>query len=525
MKIRLVAGAAVVVSFGIAIIADARGPVQSDNTWFSEGQESVESAKALNRAQKTRAKNVILFVGDGMGVSTVTAARIFEGQQRGETGEENLLFFESFPNVALAKTYNTNQQTPDSAGTMTAMVGGVKTKAGVLSVDDTVVRGDHSTVRQVKTLFEKAEERGLATGIVTTARLTHATPAACYAHSPERDWENDTDVNDAARGDDFPDIARQLIEFPFGDGLEVALGGGRQNFLASTQADPEDAGATGRRGDGRDLTVEWAARPKSAFVWNQEQFDAADPDTTDHLLGLFERSHMEYELDRGGDTGGEPSLSEMTQKALQVLEKDRDGFVLHVESGRIDHAHHAGNAHRALADAVEFASAVRTAYEMTDPDETLILVTADHSHVFTIAGYPTRGNDILGKVVTNDNHGSPEDDFATDALGLPYTTLGYANGPGWREPSDNDGRPDLTDVNTTDIEYLQEATVPMESETHSGEDVAIYATGPGSQLVRGVVEQNVVYHVMAEALRLDSPRRRAPHGVLAGLWTRWFGHH
>src|SRR5205085_580566 len=120
-----------------------------------------------------------------------------------------------------------------------------------------------------------------------------------------------------------------------------------------------DSGATGRRKDGRDLTAEWAARAGSSFVWNKAQFDAIDPSTTKHLLGLFERSHMEYEADRAKDTAGEPSLAELTAKAIDVLSKSDQGFFLMVEGGRIDHAHHAGNARRALEDAIALSEAVK----------------------------------------------------------------------------------------------------------------------------------------------------------------------
>jgi alkaline phosphatase len=106
---------------------------------------------------------------------------------------------------------------------------------------------------------------------------------------------------------------------------------------------------------------------------------------------------MQFETERSNEPSGEPSLTEMTAKAIRMLQKNRSGFYLQIEGGRIDHAHHAGNAFRALTEAIEFARAVKKAYEMTDPDDTLIIVTADHSHVFTIAGYPSRGNPILGK--------------------------------------------------------------------------------------------------------------------------------
>ena len=139
--------------------------------WQAKGRAALARARAL-APTAGRARNVVLFVGDGMGVSTVTAARIFEGQLRGESGEENLLAFERLPHVALSKTYNTNQQVPDSAGTMTAMVTGVKTRAGLISVDASVRRGDHEGVagHELRTLFEEAESRGMATGLASPTR-------------------------------------------------------------------------------------------------------------------------------------------------------------------------------------------------------------------------------------------------------------------------------------------------------------------------------------------------------------------
>lgn len=246
---------------------------ESPEYWFESGQDAVRDAKAL-RPNTHRAKNVILFIGDGMGVSTVTAARILEGQLNGGKGEENILSFEKLPFLALSKTYSVNQQTSDSAPTMTAMVTGVKTKDGLISVNEYVTRGDYTTVagNELTTILELAEQHGLSTGVVSTARLTHATPAACYAHSADRDWESDADLPADAVAADFSDIARQLIEFPYGNGLEVALGGGRSKFLPTTAADPEDAGKTGSRNDGRNLADEWTAKYKnSAYVWNKVQ--------------------------------------------------------------------------------------------------------------------------------------------------------------------------------------------------------------------------------------------------------------
>lgn len=448
-----------------------------------------------------RAKNVILFVGDGMGVSTVTAIRILEGQIRGGTGEENVLPWETFPHVALSKTYNTNQQVPDSAGTATAMLSGVKTRAGFIGVGPAPARGDcaGALAASLPTLMEQAEAAGLASGVVTTTRLTHATPAAAFAHVPERDWESDADMPAEAPAAGCKDIAAQLIDFPYGDGIDVAMGGGRGNFLPSEAADPEYPDRLGRRLDGRDLAAEWLERPGARYVWNKAQFDAVDAAASGPLLGLFDYSHMQYELERSEDPAGEPSLAEMTAKAIELLKRNPRGFALLVEAGRIDHGHHAGRAALALHDGVAMAEAVKVADAMTDDADTLIIVTADHSHVFTIAGYPTRGNPILGKVVANDARGEPESEPARLQDGLPYTTLGYHNGPGAVRSLP---RPDISDIDTQHKDYRQQALLPIYSETHAGEDVPVYAKGPGAERVSGVMEQNEIYDALAGALGL-----------------------
>ncbi len=149
--------------------------------WYRSGA----ARAAGNGAMAGKAKNVILFLGDGMSLTTVAAARILEGQRKGSPGEENQLSWEHFPHTALSKTYNTDSQTPDSAGTMTAIMSGVKSHKGAIGVsagmkDDCTGSLDKS----VLTWLELADSAGLATGIVSTARLTHATPAATYAIHP-----------------------------------------------------------------------------------------------------------------------------------------------------------------------------------------------------------------------------------------------------------------------------------------------------------------------------------------------------
>jgi alkaline phosphatase len=294
------------------------------------------------------------------------------------------------------------------------------------------------------------------------------------------------------------------------------MGGGRSHFLPAGAEDPEYREFPGDRLDGRDLVAEWRKKnPQGAYAWNQQQFDAIDIARTQRVLGLFEPDHMHYEHDRPKDRAGEPSLAQMTRTAIGVLQHNPKGYFLMVEGGRIDHAHHAGNAFRALTDAVAFSDAVRAAADNAGPD-TLILVTADHSHTLTFVGYPRRGNPILGKVVGSSGEEAGPG-YATDALGQPYTTLQYANGPGYAGATDQQpegskrfpaevsgaqqahGRPRLAQVDTEDPDYLQETAMPSRSETHGGDDVGVWARGPGSEAVHGSIEQNEIFHLLLQA--------------------------
>ncbi|TPV60749.1 alkaline phosphatase [Aestuariibacter sp. GS-14] len=514
---------AVAMAVSSGLQADVLPTYQAESAWFTDAQSKIEHKLEVNN--KFKAKNVILFVGDGMGVSTLTAARILKGQNAGNAGEEGYLSFEEFPHSALVKTYNVDAQTPDSAGTMTAMMSGLKTDAGVIGVDEDIERGNCATVagNEVVTALELAEIKGLSTGIISTARITHATPAATYAKSADRNWEDDGDMPEEAIAAGCTDIADQLVNFESNlearytgidvNGIEVVFGGGRRSFLPKDAAfnSPDAVSSVeGDRMDSRDLTAEWQSMYENGvYIYDQTGFDAIDTEITERVFGLFNESHMQYEADRANDIAGEPSVAEMTEKAIGILDNNDKGFFLMVESGRIDHGHHAGSAYNALTDTLAFEAAVKAAYDNTNPDETLILVTADHSHVFTIAGYPKRGNPILGKVV---NVGS--DVPATAADDMPYTTLGYTNGLGHQDLGTetdadavyayeaNAGRKDLTNVDTTASGYHQEALIPLGSETHAGEDISLHATGPGSQLVQGVVEQSVVFHLINQALDL-----------------------
>lgn len=471
-------------------------PAAGQDTWTTETyrqQGKAELEARRNAAERPhQARNVIIFIGDGMGVSTITAARIFAGQQAGLDGESFVTAMDRLEHTALVKTYSHDGQVSDSAPTATAILSGIKTRNSMIGVGPEALVGDCSSslAHRVPSLLGMAQDAGLATGVVTTTGITHATPAAAYAHTPQRNWEWDAQMPAEALAQGCLDIARQLVEGPVGSRLQVVLGGGRKAFLPGSAADPEYPDVTGGRRDGRDLVAQWrAANPRGTFAWNAAQLAGYNPASGAPLLGLFEPGHMQYEADRSADRGGEPSLAEMVEIAIRRLSHDGQGYVLLVEGGRIDHAHHAGNAYRALSDAAAMDDAVARALELVDLDETLIVTTADHSHTLTMSGYPERGNPIMGTVA----FGEPL--LARD--GKPYTTLGYANGPGAVMIGE---RSDPSSEDTGSIEYLQQAHIPLSSETHAGEDVVVRASGPGARLVSGTIEQQTIFYIMREAL-------------------------
>lgn len=265
-----------------------------------------------------------------------------------------------------------------------------------------------------------AQDAKKATGIVTTTRVTHASPAGSYSHVANRDYECDADMLQFPNIEDCMghDIATQLIRNKPGRNFNVIYGGGRKKFISKNIID--DKGVRGERLDNLDLIDEWLEKKRSpAYISDRKSLLSMNHSATENVLGLFAASHLDYHLEENQQ---EPSLAEMTKSAIEILSKNKNGFVLFVEGGKIDLAHHFNLARHALEETEEFAEAVKTATEMTDEEDTLIVVTADHSHTFTLSGYSTRGEDILGKNTEKfDNNGE-------------YLTVNYANGPSGGKP-------------------------------------------------------------------------------------------
>ena len=443
------------------------------------------------------AKNVIFFLGDGMGPTTVTAARIYKYGEAGKLGMEALT------RTARIRTNSHDAQTTDSAPSMASYMTGVKANNEVISMSPETqaydaagkayLSGTDSTCpvsgngTPTTTVLELAKAGGKSVGAVTTTRITHATPAATYAHLCHRDGEND--------------IAAQVVpgsgkfNAALGAGVDVLLGGGSKFFLPTT------AVPAGKRTDGQDLTAKLTAAGYT-YVTTGTALKAVNTATTTRLVGLFNADHLSYELDRVKKALDEPSLADMTETAIRILQGNSKGYFLMVEGGRIDHALHGTNAKRALEDTVAFDDAIKRALSLVDLKDTLIVVTADHDHTMTFNGYSHRGNPILGKVTDGKATkvaGAPVLALAAD--GLPYTTLVFGNGGGAR----NATREDLTAVDTTTDDYLQNVGVVLGtpgSETHGGGDVMLLSGGAGSGGFRGTMDNTRVFGLIRAALGL-----------------------
>lgn len=468
---------------------------------FSSGSSTVSAAAAA------APKNVIFFLGDGMGMTTMTAARIYS------VGEDGMLTMDTLPETAFVKTFSNDAQVTDSAPSMSAYMTGAKMNNEVISMsantqavkpladaNGNLLTNNCSSVASngtaVTTLAEIAKGQGMAAGVVSTTRITHATPAAVYSHICHRDLEND--------------IAAALVPGGSGynaqlgiGGMEVVLGGGLDHFKPYNATTRK-----GKRTDGRDLVAEMVRNVGYTSVSNAAEFRAVNPANTDRLVGLFTSSHMSYDLDR--DPAKEPSLAEMTTTAMDVLSNNPKGYFLMVEGGRIDHALHETTGKKALQDTVAFDAAIKAAIDKaksSDPtlSHTLIVVTADHDHTLVLNGYAKR----LGKTTAAEpgvlglvkNYVSGLAD--KDADGMPYTIMGFGNGEN-RTAGARSAAAALTDTQITASLYHQEAVVQNAagSETHGGTDVFLGAIGKGAENFHGTIENIQVFNLIRTAMGL-----------------------
>ncbi|WP_024575575.1 MULTISPECIES: alkaline phosphatase [unclassified Afipia] len=466
-----------------------------------------------------KAKNVILFIGDGLSPAHRVAARLLskgiaEGKSLGK------LAMDDMPHMAMVATAGSDSIITDSANAASAFATGHKTAVNAMGVyaDRTANPFDDPRVETITSLARRKLD--LAIGIVTNTEVEDATPAAMIAHTRRRLTYND------------------IVDQYFAAKPDVLMGGGMANFLPK--------GAPGsKRADETDYVAKFKEAGYAYAATAAELAAAANKADTRKLLGLFALGNMDGVLDRKFLKGGgvakspdQPDLTQQVQVALDVLAKNENGFFLMVESGLIDKYAHALDFDRAVYDTIMLDNAVRLArdWSQRNGDETLILVVADHNHpnglvgtvnddMSTIPNAPLRERIGVYDKAGFPNYPAPDAEgyparidvsrrLAIFSASLPdhYETmrpkLDHPNEPTQKadEPNTykaNDKHKDLPGA----VLRLGNLPAMMGASVHSGEDVILTATGPGSDRVRGSMDNTEVFRVIADALGLAEPKQ------------------
>lgn len=408
------------------------------------GIPAISSVEAEQNRNNENVKNVIFMIPDGFSASYVTNYRWYKGEK---SIWDSML-------VGMHRTYSANSAVTDSAAAATAMATGVKTNNGMIS---TSPEG-----KELRTILEAAEANGKVSGLVATATITHATPAAFASHVASR-------INER-------EIAPQLLK----NGVDVILGGGKKYFPNSLLKEAKETGYQ--------------------FVNNRELLAGAG--STDKLIGLFAEGGLAPELDR--DTTDQPSLAEMSEKAIQVLNRNKDGFFLVIEGSKIDWAGHVHDAAWAMKDTEAFEAAVEKVLAFAKKDKhTLVVIAGDHdTGGMSVGGYGkyAANAEVLRHVTATGSFMA--DKLTADRRNVKEVMKQYAN-------------MDLTDEEAAKIKAAQKAGIAINTVIseralvgwttfkHTGMDVPVYAFGPGFNLFCGLHNNTDLPRLMAEAMGIS----------------------
>ncbi|MDB1086142.1 alkaline phosphatase [Streptomyces sp. ACA25] len=460
-----------------------------------------------------RAKNIIFFLGDGMGAAAVTGARLLSrGMTEGKY--HGLLEMDRMQYRGMVGTSGADSIATDSANSMSAYMCGHKASVNSMGVyDSSEPEPDrHPWVETMAELLKRA--RGMRVGVVTTAEIQDATPAAVFAHTQDR--EQYATIMDQALGEERrPD---------------VLLGGGLATML------PRSAEGSARDDD-RDLVAEFEELGYR-HVSTAKELEQAVSGTSapERLLGLFHTGNLDVYLDRQqirdpdvlGEWDDQPTLMQMTQAALHCLQGSENGFFLMVEGASIDKMQHPLDGTRALYDTIEFDRAIGVARQWAEGrDDTLIVATADHSHSMSIVGTHDRraaagrqANGVYGDAgfptyADADGDGFPDDPDPDVQLFFgwashPDHTDGFRHQEVLRQPAlldedtgravANPGRDPHAELRTGNLPHPETHCV------HTVEDVPVFASGPGAERVNGFLDNTELFFVLMHALQLDPLR-------------------
>lgn len=478
----------------------------------SDGTNSREVTWTVYDTGPRTAKNVILFIGDGMSPAHRIAARhlskgIVEGKALGK------LAIDDMPHMALVATAGSDSIITDSANSASAYATGHKSAVNAMGgyADRSENPFDDPRVESIASIAKR--RFGMAVGVVTNTEIEDATPAAMLTHTRRRSTYD------------------EIVEQFFAAKPDVLMGGGTAHFL------PKGLNG-GRRADDSDYVAKFRDAGYAVATTATEMNEAAK--RSDRLLGLFNPGNMDGALDRRYLKGGtvkkfpqQPDLTEQVSAALEVLSRNRQGFFLMVESGLIDKYTHSLDMERAVYDTIMLDNAVKLARDWSKArgDDTLILVVADHNHPISLIGTidddmtATPKAPLRGRIGVYDKAGFPnypppdKDGYPPRVDVSRRLAIFSASSPDYYETF----RPKLDDPNDPTVTgsikgtyepnerylnapgaMLRLGNLPryLNASVHSGEDVILTATGPGSERVRGQIDNTEVFRIMAEALGL-----------------------
>ena len=484
----------------------------------TDGAQTRELSWNVYDTPARKAKNVILFIGDGMSPAHRVAARLLakgiaEGKANGK------LAIDDMPHMALVATAGSDAIITDSANSASAYATGHKSAVNAMGgyADRTADPFDDPQVERITSLAKR--RLGMAVGVVTNTEIEDATPAAMIAHTRRRATYD------------------QIVEQFFAAKPDVLMGGGSASFLPK-----------GTAGSKRKDSVDYVSKFRDAgygYVTTAAELNTAAADAnTRHLLGLFHTGNMDGVLDRKFLKGGtvkkfpdQPDLTDQVKAALTVLSKNDAGFFLMVESGLIDKYTHVLDMERAVYDTIMLDNAVKVALDWSAAhgDDTLIMVVADHNHPISLIG--TISDDMtktsvapLRERIGTYNKAEFPNYPAADKEGYPprvdvsrRLAIFSAASPDYcetfRPKLDGPNKPtvDGQDKGTYDanehycsmpgaMRRLGNLPKYLNQSVHSGEDVILTATGPGSERVHGSMDNTEVFRVIAEALGLAHPK-------------------
>jgi alkaline phosphatase len=454
----------------------------AENAQNAENNGQEEQTEGDNAADTP--KNVIVMVGDGMGLGQMEVARLFEHGKEGE------LFMETLPNVALSRTYSADNMVTDSAAAGTAIANGEKTNNGMLGVSPD---GDELT-----SIIDIFKEQGKTVGVVSTNTVTDATPAGFIAKVESRSGQDE--------------IARQLFEGKY----DIALGGGESYFEPDAQ-------------DGADLLASFEEEGYE-IVRTRDELENFEPDSESKLLGLFHPSFMNYVGDREANDSKEPTLVEMAETAIKTASKNEDGFFLMIEGARIDHVSHAADFGGIWRETIEFDQAVEHAVNWAEEDgDTLVVVLADHE-TMGIAASEEMDIDGLKEIGVSPEYMASQleideatNNYTSDSIRAVFKE--YANidisdedveqfQANVLDPDDPEGRPVLLHIVGWEIGSIiadhyrggaMNRQIRAESDTggHTANMVPVFSYGVAAEQFEGVLDNTEIPRMIAEISRYE----------------------